>query len=54
MDDRICPLVSGRNGLLVHCLGEDCNACRTAVLVPDGETVSLCSACARPPVECGR
>jgi hypothetical protein len=54
MDDRVCPLVSGRNGLLVYCLGRDCWACRTAVLVPDGDTVSLCSACERPPIECGR
>jgi len=54
MDDRICPLVSGRNGLLVHCLGEECCACRTAVLVPDGGSVSLCSACDHPPIEGGR
>lgn len=54
MDHRICPLVSGRNGLLVHCIGEDCRACRTAVLVPDGESVSICTACSGPQNEGGR
>ena len=54
MDDRICPLVSGRNGLLVLCLGVKCSACRTAVLLPDGGIVSLCSACDYPPIGGGR
>lgn len=54
MDDRVCPLVSGRNGLLVPCLGDDCPACRSAVLVPDGVTVSLCTACTRRPADGGR
>lgn len=54
MDDRICPLVSGQNGLLVHCLGENCSACRTALLVPGGEAVRLCSVCDRLPCVAGR
>jgi LSD1 subclass zinc finger protein len=53
MDDRVCPLVSGRNGLLVYCIGEDCPACRTALTVPDGETVCLCAACDSLPVSGG-
>ncbi len=54
MDDRVCPLISGRNGLLAYCIGEDCPACRTAVTVPDGETVCLCAARESPPVAGGR
>ncbi len=54
MDDRICPLISGRNGLLLHCLGEKCRACRHAVTLPDGGNVSLCSACDHPPIDGGR
>ncbi|NLX48834.1 MAG: hypothetical protein GXY82_02945 [Methanospirillum sp.] len=49
MHDRVCPLVSGRNGLLVRCLGEGCGACRTTMLVPDGETVVICTICDRLP-----
>jgi len=54
MDDRICPLVSGRNGVLVSCLGSACHACRTAVNGESGETVNHCAACLRPPIEGGR
>jgi hypothetical protein len=54
MEDRVCPLVSGRNGLLVVCLGSGCDACRTAALVSGNGSIELCSVYGRPLVEGGK